>query len=101
LLAGIALPALAAAASGMGLDSMHHVLVTALFVLAGLYCSISFVCAFLIAKREGWRFLVVLPLVFATYQLPYALGFLLGLFHPPAAGKPKSRPLEVIAASTR
>ena len=101
LLAGIALPTLAAVASAMGLALMQNVLLTALFLLAGLYCCISFVCAFLVAKREGWRFLAVLPFVFATYQLPYALGFLLALFHPPAARKPKSRPQEVIAAGTR
>ena len=101
LLAGISLPVLAAVASGMGLNSMHDVLIAALFVLAGLYCSMSFVCAFWVAKREGWRFLAVLPFVFAAYQLPYALGFLLGLFHLPAVSKRPSRPQEVVAASTR
>jgi succinoglycan biosynthesis protein ExoA len=101
LLTGISLPILAAAASAMGLVALHNALVGALFVLAGLYFSISFVCAFFVAKREGWRFLAVLPVVFAAYQLPYALGFLLGLFHRPAACQRTSRPQKVIAATPR
>jgi predicted membrane metal-binding protein len=85
----------------MGLVSLHNTLIAALFALAGLYFSISVACAFLVAKREGWRFLAVLPLVFATYQLPYALGFFLALFYRPASRKSTSRSEKMMAATTR
>jgi succinoglycan biosynthesis protein ExoA len=101
LLAGITLPIFAGAASRMGWTSSHDGLLAALFILAGSYFSISIGCAFIVSKREGWRFLAVLPVVFATYQLSYALGFFLGLFHRPAAGKSASGPQKVIAATTR
>jgi succinoglycan biosynthesis protein ExoA len=101
LLAGISSPILAGAASRMGWESLHNALFAALFVLAGVYFSISFGCSFLVAKREGWKFFAVLPIVFATYQLPYALGFLLGLFHRPTVSKPASRPQKVLSATTR
>ena len=101
LLAGITLPILAGAAGRIGWTSSHDGLLAALFILAGLYFCISLVCSFIVAKREGWRFLAVLPMVFATYQLSYALGFLLGLFHRPRVGKSASGPQNVIAATTR
>lgn len=101
LLTALCLPVLAWAASGMGLVSLHNTLIAALFALAGLYFSISVACAFLVAKREGWRFLAVLPIVFATYQLPYALGFFLALFYRPASRKSTSRSEKMMAATTR
>ena len=101
LVAAIFLPILSWAASVMGFVSLHYTLLTSLFVLAGLYFSISFVCAFLVARREGWRFLAVLPVVFATYQLPYALGFLTALFYRPAACSSTSRNEKIIAAASR
>ncbi|HTC64227.1 MAG TPA: glycosyltransferase family 2 protein [Candidatus Saccharimonadales bacterium] len=101
LIAGIILPILAGATSRMGWTSSHDGLLAALYILAGLYFSISLSCAIIVAKREGWRFLAVLPVVFATYQLSYALGFLLGLFHRPTSGRPPSGPQKVNAATTR
>ncbi|HEX3767824.1 MAG TPA: hypothetical protein VHT72_05570, partial [Puia sp.] len=80
---------------------LHNALVAVLFALACLYLTISFGCAFSVAKREGWKFLAVMPVVFATYQLPYALGFLLGLFHHLTASSPANRPQKVFAATTR
>jgi len=52
----------------------------ALAGLVGIYTLANLSASFLIAKREGWRFLPLLPLAFATIHLSYGLGFLVGLF---------------------
>jgi hypothetical protein len=101
LLISIFLPIFAGATGRMGWFSLQTALMTFLFLLAGIYFSVSVSCSFFVAKREGWRFLVILPVVFATYQLSYALGFLLGIFHRRATGKPESGLPKVIAAATR
>ena len=49
-----------------------------------LYLIASFAAAFSVAKREGWNFLPILPVVFATYHLSYALGSLLAILYSPA-----------------
>lgn len=68
---------------------------------AGLYCAASAGAAFSVAKRDGWRFLPVLPIVFGTYHLSYGLGFLLGLSYHPTAGNRHFRLRKVLTAITR
>ena len=48
--------------------------------LVGIYTLANLSASFLIALREGWRYLPLLPLAFATIHLSYGLGFLVGLF---------------------
>jgi len=69
--------------------------------LVGIYITASFVSAFSIARRKGWKFLPVLPAVFATYHLSYALGFITAMLHRPATwGRPN--PIQkVLAAMTK
>lgn len=53
--------------AGMGMDIAYAVAV--------------FVAAFIVAKKDGWILLPVLPLVFCSYHIAYGLGFLFGIFH--------------------
>jgi glycosyltransferase involved in cell wall biosynthesis len=101
LIAGIILPILACASSRMGWASSYDGLLATLFILAGLYFTISILSSFFVAKREGWKFLFVLPVVFATYQLSYALRFLLGLFHRRTVSGTASGPQKMVSAITR
>ncbi len=48
--------------------------------LIGLYLIANFASSFLISWREGWRYLWLLPLAFATIHASYGLGFIAGLF---------------------
>ncbi len=97
LLVGIVL-LLGAAAAGLH-ESIwwRNTFLTAWFALAGLYIVASFASAFLVAIRNGWLFLPVMPLVFATYHLSYALGFLLALVY---RSKTWDRPTAVHKALT-
>ena len=65
--------------------------------LVSLYLMASLASAFLVARRNGWIFLPVMPLVFATYHFSYALGFLLALVYRPGA---RDRPTAVGKALT-
>jgi cellulose synthase/poly-beta-1,6-N-acetylglucosamine synthase-like glycosyltransferase len=85
LLMGVVIPLCAAVASLYGSAFWRHAFLDVWFGLVGLYLIASCVSAFSVAKREGWKFLPSLPIVFATYQFSYALGFLLALLHRPAA----------------
>jgi hypothetical protein len=60
------------------------VFLAVLLALVDLYFIASFAAAFFVARRHGWQLLHILPVVFAAYQLPYALGFLSALFYRPA-----------------
>jgi succinoglycan biosynthesis protein ExoA len=71
------------------------------FAFAGLYFIGSFASAFSVAKREGWNFLPILPIVFAVYHLSYALGFVLALLHRPTTGKRPNPMQKVLTAITR
>ncbi|HEY2647173.1 MAG TPA: hypothetical protein VGI34_09365, partial [Candidatus Acidoferrales bacterium] len=84
LLIGIALPICAVAQRLGGSVKWEHAFMSLWIALAGLYLAASFVSAFSIARRAEWKFLAILPVVFGTYQLSYALGFVLGLLHRPA-----------------
>jgi succinoglycan biosynthesis protein ExoA len=77
------------------------VFVTVSAGLAGLYLAVSTGAAFLVARRQGWHFLPVLPIIFATYHYSYGLGFLLGLTHRPTKGDRPSRMRQVLTAITR
>ena len=97
---GIALPMCAAAARLGASPEWQSVYLSVWLTLACLYFGASLVAAFAIVRREGWKFLPLLPIVFATYQLSYALGFLLALLYRPAAGKrPNSLPKVVTTIS--
>jgi cellulose synthase/poly-beta-1,6-N-acetylglucosamine synthase-like glycosyltransferase len=69
--------------SGARQVSLTFIIVSA--VLAGMYFAASICAALLAAKRNGWRFLPILPLVFITYHASYGLGFLSGLWRRPAS----------------
>ena len=83
LLAGAVLLLCALAASLGGSMGWRDLFLTGLFSLTGAYSIASFAAAFSMARRKGWRFLPILPLVFAFYQLPYALGSLLAILYRP------------------
>jgi succinoglycan biosynthesis protein ExoA len=99
LLAGIVLLLCAEAANVLRMGSLQAGLLRVFVVLAVLYLSASFASAFSVARRAGWKFFPVLPFVFATYQLPYALGFLAGLFHRSVDSK-RTTPLPKVAVLT-
>jgi glycosyltransferase involved in cell wall biosynthesis len=68
---------------------------------AGLYCAAAVCAAFLLSRRDGWRFFPALPIIFATYHLSFGLGFLLGLTYRPAAWDHPSQLREVLKVITR
>jgi succinoglycan biosynthesis protein ExoA len=69
--------------------------------LAALYFVVSLGAAFLASRPGGSRFFVVLPLVFATYHLSYALGFLLALTFQPVTWERPSYLRKILTAITR
>lgn len=79
--AGLLLCAGAADLGGAG--RWRDLFLSGLLSLACVYFVASFAMAFSVARRQGWRFLPVLPVVFAAYQMPYALGSLLAIFCRP------------------
>jgi glycosyltransferase involved in cell wall biosynthesis len=101
VLIGAGLLAGAAGARLSGSFWWQSVLITACAALAGLYFAASACAAFLVARRDGWRFLPVLPIIFATYHLSYGLGFLIGLSYHPASWDRPSPVREVLRAITR
>jgi len=62
-----------------GASRLSHALFTICALLAGLYMIASLRAALNAAARNGWRFLPILPIVFATHHVAYGLGFLSGL----------------------
>ena len=89
LLIGVLLPTCAAAADAAGFVRWRNVLLAGWAGLAALYFMASLACAVSVAVRKGWSFLLSLPIVFATYHLAYALGFLLALLYRTAdEGRP-------------
>lgn len=102
LLAGIILPLCAAAASLGGYARLRTEFLDAWLALAGMYLTASFASAFLIAKRNGWRYLPCMPVVFAVYHLSYALGSILALLVRPAAVERRPNVIrKVLTAITR
>jgi GT2 family glycosyltransferase len=84
LFVGVVLLFGAAAASFAGSVRWRELFLASWLALAGSYLIASFAAAFSVAKREGWNFLPILPVVFATYHLSYALGSLLAILYSPA-----------------
>ena len=101
LLAGIVLPLCAVAANFGGLIWWRNIFLADWLALAGVYFVASFVSAVSVAKREGWVFFPSLPIVFATYHLPYALGFLLALLFRPTVRDLPNPVRKVLTAITR
>jgi succinoglycan biosynthesis protein ExoA len=101
LLAGLALLLGAVGASLSGSAAWKSTFVTAGAGFAALYVAVSIGAAVLIARRDGWRFFPVLPIVFATYHFSYGLGFVLGLAYRPASGNHQSRMHHAITGITR
>jgi hypothetical protein len=50
-----------------------------LAVFVGCYVLVSLLVAFNIARKEGWRYLPLLPAAFACLHLSYGTGFLWGM----------------------
>jgi succinoglycan biosynthesis protein ExoA len=101
LLAGLALLLGIAGASLDGSAWWTAALLTTCVALTGLYVAVAAGAAFLVAANNGWQFLPVLPIVFATYHLSYGSGFLLGLAYRPAGGNRQSRMRQALTAITR
>jgi succinoglycan biosynthesis protein ExoA len=83
----------------VGASRLSFVLLVIWTLLAGLYCAASLGAALIAAGRHGWRYLPILPVVFATYHLSYGLGFLLGLSHHPGDIKPSSPSARIACAN--
>ena len=83
LLAGAILLVCAAVASLNESIWWRNLFLTGFLSLAGAYLTASLATGISLARRKGWRFLPILPVVFAFYQLPYALGSLLAILYRP------------------
>jgi glycosyltransferase involved in cell wall biosynthesis len=71
-------------------------LVLPLAVLAGAYVTASLSASVVVARRQGWRHVLRLPLAFACMHLAYGLGFLTGLVRR-TLGQPVATPKEAEA----
>jgi hypothetical protein len=91
----------AAAANLGGLVWWRNIFLADWLVLAALYVIASITSAVSIARREGWRFLPSLPVVFAAYHLPYAVGFLLAILYRPAVRDLPNPVRKMLTAITR
>lgn len=100
LLAGVVLLLCAGAANLGGSVWWRNVFLTDLFSLVAVYVIASLAQSFSLAKRYDWRLLPLLPFVFATYHLSYALGFVLALVYRPAKGDRRSSIQKVLTALT-
>ncbi len=101
LFVGIVLLLCAAVASLGGSAWWRYAFLDVWFALVGLYWIASFASAFSVAKREGWRFLPCLPIVFAIYHLAFALGFVLAPLYRPTTGDRPTSVRAVLTAITR
>jgi succinoglycan biosynthesis protein ExoA len=101
LLVGVVLLLCVAGANILGSFWWQNAILAAWFALVGLYFIASIASALSVAKREGWKFLPSLPMVFATYHLAFALGFLLGLLCRPAAWYLPNPMRKVLTSITR
>lgn len=71
-------------------------LVLPLVALVGAYVAVSFGASFVLARRRGWRHLLLLPFAFACMHLAYGAGFIVGLVRR-AFGQQVATPREVEA----
>ncbi len=81
VLAGVFLFVFIGAAWALRISSLEALGVRTLGFLALVYLVLSVWFGIAAARRHGWDLLVILPVVFATYQLSYGFGFLAGLLH--------------------
>ncbi|GAB4423034.1 MAG: hypothetical protein Kow0031_01370 [Anaerolineae bacterium] len=58
--------------------------------VAGSYLLANLLASTIAASRGGWRYLPLLPLVFAALHVGWGAGFWAGLVSPPGRGKPGS-----------
>jgi succinoglycan biosynthesis protein ExoA len=73
-------PAFVAALGLTGLLALlRGAFVRPFLLVAGAYAAASLVASLVLARREGWRYMPLLPLVFACLHVSYGLGFLLGM----------------------
>jgi succinoglycan biosynthesis protein ExoA len=82
LMLGMALIFGAVAERVEGSIDLSHCFLTVFEALAGLYAALSLGAALIAAARQGWRFLPILPVAFATSHVSYGLGFLMGIVCP-------------------
>lgn len=101
LLAGFALLLGIAGACLDGSGWWKAALFTTSAALAGLYVAAAGGTAVLVARNNRWRFLPILPIVFATYHLSYGSGFLLGMASRPASADRASRARQVLTTIAR
>ena len=101
LLAAIVLALCAEAANLGGAIWWRNLFLGDLLSLAGLYFIVSFAQAYGVARKEGARYFPILPVVFATYHLSYALGFVLALLYRPAASDRPNPIRKALIAITR
>ena len=64
-----------------GLSPVWRWSLVTLVALAGVWLICAILASFAAARRHGWDLLPVLPVVFATYQTAYGLGFLSGILN--------------------
>jgi glycosyltransferase involved in cell wall biosynthesis len=101
LLAGSGFLLCAAGASLGGSVRLRNAFLGEWLAFVALYLIASSSAAFSVARREGWKFLLSLPVIFAVFHLSFALGFLLGiLYWPWSADQPKPMP-KALSAITR
>jgi succinoglycan biosynthesis protein ExoA len=74
----IGLPACACCSAVAGSSLLASTFLMLWLGLLGLYTVVALGVSFFTARRNRWRLLPILPIVFATYHLSYGLGFLLG-----------------------
>lgn len=101
LFVGIVLLFSAAGAGMRGSVGWQNAFLAVWSALVALYFLASFASAFSVAGREGWEFLPLLPIVFATYHLSYALGFLFALLYRPATWDQPHPIRKVLTAITK
>ena len=68
--------------------------------LAGLYAACLLFASLIVGSGTNWRFIPVLPLVFACFQVGYGSGFLRGVWHWRRQGN-TARPADSLTALTR
>jgi succinoglycan biosynthesis protein ExoA len=95
--AAIILLICAVVANAAGSPSFRNSVLIALLALACVYFVASLSAAFSVARRNGWKFLPLMPIVFGVFHVSYALGFSLGLAFPP---RPWDRPNPIQRALT-
>jgi hypothetical protein len=101
LLAGLVLLLGIAGASMGGSAWWKAALIVTAAVLLGSYVAAATGAAWIVASSEGWQFLPVLPIVFATYHVSYGSGFLRGLACHPACRDRPSGARHVFTTITR